>query len=55
MGLSLAYVHGFENSITGSVFPLLGTTTKLDTEYDSLVFGLHINFGSPGSRESNGT
>jgi long-chain fatty acid transport protein len=51
IGLSLAYVHGFENSISGSVFPLLGTSTSLDTEYDSLAIGLHIKFGGPRCRE----
>ncbi len=45
IGLSLAYVHGFENSITGAVFPLLGTSTTVDTEYDSFLFGVHIKFG----------
>ncbi|MGQ0635647.1 MAG: OmpP1/FadL family transporter [Planctomycetaceae bacterium] len=43
--LSLAYVHGFKNSVTGSVFPLRGTSVTLDTEYNSVVFGLHIRFG----------
>jgi long-chain fatty acid transport protein len=47
VGLSLAYVHGFKNSITGTVFPLLGTSTTIDTEYDSIVFSLHIKFGGP--------
>jgi long-chain fatty acid transport protein len=45
IGLSLAYVHGFKNTINGSVFQLLGTSTTLDTEYDSFLFGLHIKFG----------
>jgi long-chain fatty acid transport protein len=45
IGLALAYVHGFKNTITGSIFPLLGTSTTLDSEYDSIVFGLHIRFG----------
>ena len=51
IGLSLAYVHGFKNSITGSVVQLLGTSTTLDTEYDSFVLGLHIKFGKPRCRE----
>jgi long-chain fatty acid transport protein len=45
LGLSLAYVHGFKNSITGQIFPLAGTTTTLDSEYDSLAFGVHVKFG----------
>ncbi|MCI0459908.1 MAG: outer membrane protein transport protein [Gemmataceae bacterium] len=51
IGLSAAYVHGFKNSISGGVFPLVGTSTTLDTEYDSFVFGLHIKFGSCCARE----
>jgi long-chain fatty acid transport protein len=51
IGLSLAYVHGFKNTITGSVSQLIGTSTTLDTEYDSFVFGLHIKFGAPSCAE----
>jgi hypothetical protein len=51
VGLSLAYVHGFKNSITGAVFPLLGTSTTIDTEYDSIVFSLHIKFGGPRCKD----
>jgi long-chain fatty acid transport protein len=52
IGLSLAYVHGFKNSITGAVFPLLGTSTSLDTEYDSFVLSLHIKFGKSPCKEA---
>jgi long-chain fatty acid transport protein len=45
LGMSMGYVHGFQNSITGSITPLVGTSTTLDTEYDSITFGLHIKFG----------
>lgn len=45
IGLSLAYIHGFKNSVTGSVLQLNRTTVTLDTEYDSLAFGMHIKFG----------
>lgn len=51
IGLAAAYVHGFQNSISGAIFPLVGTSTTLDTEYDSLVVGLHIKFGGPRCRE----
>jgi long-chain fatty acid transport protein len=51
VGLSLAYVHGFKNSISGGVFPLAGTSTTLDSEYDSFVVSLHIKFGGPKCRE----
>lgn len=47
IGMSMAYVHGFKNSIDGSIFPLRGTSTHIDTEYDSFVFGIHIKFGGP--------
>lgn len=47
IGMSLAYIHGFKNSITGSVFQLDRFSTTLDTEYDSIAFGLHIKFGAP--------
>jgi long-chain fatty acid transport protein len=52
IGLSLAYVHGFENSITGTVIQALGTSTTLQTSYDSIVLGLHIKFGGPACREA---
>lgn len=51
LSLSLAYVHGFENAITGSPVQLLGTSTTLDTEYDSVVLSLHIKFGGPRCKE----
>ncbi len=50
LGMSLAYVHGFKNSISGGVFPLLGTSTTIDTEYDSIAFGVHIRFGGHSAR-----
>lgn len=46
-GLSLAYIHGFENSISGTPFQLLKTSTTISTEYDALAFGIHIRFGGP--------
>ncbi len=45
IGMSLAYIHGFKSSVSGSVSPLQGMTTTLDTEYDSIAFGMHIKFG----------
>lgn len=50
IGLSLAYIHGFKNSISGSVSQLLRTSTNMDTEYDSIAFGLHVKFGAPRCR-----
>ncbi len=40
-----AYVHGFRNSITGAVKELPAASNRLDTQSDSLVFGLNIQFG----------
>ena len=44
---SAAWVHGFRNSISGGVEQLPGAMAKLDTQTDSLVFGLNIRFGRP--------
>ena len=40
-----AWVHGFRNAIQGGVEQLPGASTRLDTQTDSLVFGLNIQFG----------
>jgi long-chain fatty acid transport protein len=40
-----AWVHGFRNAISGGVVQLPGASTRLDTQTDSLVFGLNIQFG----------
>jgi long-chain fatty acid transport protein len=53
IGLSLAYVHGFKNSISGSVFPLRGTSTTIDSEYDSLALSIHIKFGGPRCKSTS--
>ncbi len=46
IGISAAWVHGFKNSITGSVFQFpAGTSTTLQAEYDAFVLGIHISFG----------
>ena len=42
---TVAYVHGFRNSITGSPEQLPGASTRLDVQTDSLVVGLNIQFG----------
>jgi long-chain fatty acid transport protein len=52
IGLSAAYVHGFKNTITGSIFPLRGTSTSIGFEYDSFVFSVHIKFGGCHSKMS---
>jgi hypothetical protein len=47
----MAYVHGFQNAVTGSIFPLVGTSTTLDAELDAFALGMHIAFGAPRVRE----
>ena len=44
---SAAWVHGFRNSISGGVEQLPGASTRLDTQTDSIVVGLNIQFGKP--------
>ena len=56
---SLAYVHGFRNSIQGNVVEETGAFSKFDTQIDSIVLGLNVQFGGkrpPGeSGECAGT
>lgn len=47
---SLAWVHGFRNAIEGGVREEPVATAKIDSQYDSLVAGLNIQFG--GGRRS---
>lgn len=55
IGLSMAYVHGFKNSITGSVFQLSGSSTTIDSSYDSFVLGIHVKFGASPCRTATAT
>lgn len=41
---SVAYVHGFENDIQGPIGQIPGANVTLDSEYDSLLFGLNVDF-----------
>jgi long-chain fatty acid transport protein len=43
--LSLAWVHGFRNSIQGGIREEALAIAKMDTQYDSIVLGLNIQFG----------
>lgn len=43
--LSLAWVHGFRNAIEGGVREEPEATAKVDSQYDSIVLGLNIQFG----------
>jgi long-chain fatty acid transport protein len=44
---SLAWVHGFRNSIQGGVREEALASAKIDTQYDSIVLGLTVRFGGP--------
>lgn len=46
MALSLAYVHGFRGTSSGSVLEERGVNVGLSSEYDSLVFGFNFKFGA---------
>jgi long-chain fatty acid transport protein len=49
--LSVAYLHGFENSITGLFLspagPITGTSVRNTTSADSIVLGGSVKFGCP--------
>jgi long-chain fatty acid transport protein len=42
---SASWVHGFRNSVSGSILQLPGSETKLDAQTDTLWAGLTIRFG----------
>jgi long-chain fatty acid transport protein len=55
IGMSLAYEHGFRNSISGRpVLQLPGASVSLDSEFESFLFGLHFRFGSWASEHDDG-
>lgn len=55
VGVSLAYSHGFENTVGGGgTFPLAGASAVLDSKYDAIVAGLSIKFGGPKCKEACG-
>lgn len=43
---SLAWVHGFRNAIQGGIREESGATARFDTQIDSIVAGLNIQFGA---------
>jgi long-chain fatty acid transport protein len=45
--LSLAWVHGFRDSIQGGIRELPGASAKIDCQTDSIVLGLNVQFGAP--------
>lgn len=42
--MSLAYVHTFENDISGSILQIPGTTIRSDLEVHSLVFSANVKY-----------
>jgi long-chain fatty acid transport protein len=46
VSMSLGYVHGFKNEISGPIIEDAAAAVTLDAELDSLVFGLRIEYGA---------
>ena len=42
---STAWVHGFRNDIEGGITELPGASTKIDSQIDSIIAGLNIQYG----------
>ena len=47
---SFAWVHGFDNSIQGSILQVPGTSVKLTSQVDQIFMGVNMTFG--GRRRS---
>ncbi len=43
--LTAGWVHAFRNSIQGGVVQVPGASAKFDTQYDSILAGINIQFG----------
>jgi long-chain fatty acid transport protein len=55
---SLAWVHGFRNSVEGSILQLPGSSVRLDAQVDTLWMGVNVRFGRKkrnGPADSPGT
>jgi long-chain fatty acid transport protein len=55
---SIAWVHGFRNSIAGSILQVPGTQVRLDAQVDTLWMGVNVRFGrkkQTGPANSPGT
>ena len=42
---SLAWMHGFRNSIEGPILQIPGSSVRLDAQADTLWFGVNVKFG----------
>lgn len=52
--LTSAWVHGFRNSIQGDVLEESGASTKFDSQTDSIVVGLNVQFGPKRRKATSG-
>ena len=52
--LSTAWVHGFRNSVQGDVVEETGAFTKFDSQIDSIVMGLNVQFGAKRRQAASG-
>jgi long-chain fatty acid transport protein len=50
---SFAWVHGFRNAIEGGVVQLPGASARIDSQIDSIVAGLNIQFGGKRRRAAS--
>ena len=48
---TVAWVHGFRNSISGSILEIPGSSAKFDVQTDSIIAGLNIKFGAKRKRQ----
>src|SRR5262249_5610444 len=44
---ALTYSHIFRNSVSGRVLEAVGANVTLDSEADTLAFGIYVKFGKP--------
>ena len=51
---TMAWVHGFRNTVTGPVGEIPGASASFDVQTDSLIAGLNIKFG-PGKKTGDPT
>ena len=50
--LSGAWMHGFRNSIQGSILQIPGSSTRLDIQTDTLFAGVNVSFGGSKKTEA---
>ncbi len=45
ISMTAGWVHGFRNSVEGGVIQIPGGSTRFDTQYDSILAGINVQFG----------